>query len=174
LLSEAGFQFTVQVRPTDETWPEHLLPHQVAEFLARQKALVWQDAELAQNLIIVAADTTVVLGQTILNKPADAAQAHAMLHALSGKSHHVITGVAIRTAAGIQSFAESTKVTLREVTRAEIEAYIATGAPLDKAGAYGIQDGFGMAAITHIQGCYYNVMGLPVARLYPYLKQLMG
>jgi septum formation protein len=172
LLSEAGFEFEVQVRPTTEEWPLDLAANEVAEFLAAQKAQAWNKEELTEGQAVLTADTTVVLGDEILNKPSDAAEAQSMLEALSGKSHAVITGIAIQTKAGLISLSETTWVDFRPLTDEEITAYISTGHPFDKAGAYGIQDGFGMAAITGIRGCYYNVMGLPIARLYPFLKQL--
>ena len=163
LLAEAGLPFTVEVRPTDEAWPPHLPAAEVARYLAEQKARAWLQAELADGRIILTADTTVVLGDRILNKPAHVAEARAMLKALSGQTHQVLTGVALYHAGGMESFAETTKVTFGPLAEDEIEAYIATGAPMDKAGAYGIQDGFGMRAVTGIVGDYYNVVGLPVA-----------
>jgi septum formation protein len=172
LLSEAGFKFQVEVRPTEEVWPDATPASAVAETLAQQKALAWDKERLLPNHAVITADTTVVLADRILNKPVDAADAVAMLEALSGQSHRVITGVAVLTLNGLESFSETTWVDFRPLQGAEIQAYIETGHPFDKAGAYGIQDGFGMAAITGIRGCYYNVMGLPMARLYPRLKRL--
>ena len=171
LLSDAGFDFTVEVRPTDETWPPHLPADEVARHLAEQKARAWNKEELTDGRIILTADTTVLLNDTILNKPADAADARRMLEALSGNSHRVITGVALYSSAGIDSFDDTTWVDFRALSTQEIDNYIATGKPFDKAGAYGIQDGLGMVGITGIRGDYYNVMGLPVAKLYPHLVQ---
>ncbi len=163
LLAEAGLAFSVEVRPTDEAWPAHLPAIEVAPYLAAQKARAWQPAELADGRIVLTADTTVVLGGHILNKPADAAEAWAMLQALSGQTHQVVTGVALYHAAGLECWAEVAQVTFKPLSEAEIEAYIATGAPMDKAGAYGIQDGFGMRTVTRIEGDYYAIVGLPVA-----------
>lgn len=171
LLREAGIAHTVEVRPTEEVWPAHLPVGEVARFLAEQKARAWQPEELLDGHIILTADTTVVLGDRILNKPADAAEARTMLQDLSGRAHQVITGVALYSAQGMESFAEVTEVEFRPLSEAEIEAYIATGSPFDKAGAYGIQDGFGMTAVTGIRGDYYNVVGLPVARVWDRLNR---
>lgn len=171
LLLEAGIAHSVEVRSTEEVWPAHLPAGAVARFLAEQKARAWQPDELLDGRIILTADTTVVLGDRILNKPADAAQARAMLRDLSGRTHQVITGVALYSARGMDSFAEITEVEFRPLTETEIEAYIATGSPFDKAGAYGIQDGFGMTAVTGIRGDYYNVVGLPVARVWGRLNR---
>ena len=171
LLSDAGFDFTVEVRPTEETWPPHLPSDEVARYLAEQKTRAWDKSELKDGRIILTADTTVLLEDRILNKPTDAAEARQMLEALSGNSHRVITGVALYSDRGLDSFADTTWVDFRALSTQEIEAYIATGKPFDKAGAYGIQDGLGMVGITCIRGDYYNVMGLPIARLYPHLVQ---
>jgi septum formation protein len=172
LLSEAGFSFTVEVRPTEETWPSHLPVEDVAAYLAEQKARAWGEEELSSEDTVLTADTSVFLGTTILNKPADTAEAWQMLSMLSGTSHRVVTGVAMLTKQGVRSFSETTWVDFRSLADHEIESYIATGKHFDKAGAYGIQDAFGMMATQGIRGCYYNVMGLPIARLYPQLKAL--
>jgi len=162
LLAQAGFDF--QVHPTHI--PEDPFPGEepVAYVmrLAREKA----QAALAQlseeNLVILGADTTVTVDGRILGKPADAADAAGMLRQLSGRSHRVVTGVALVTATSVQVAAEVTSVQFLTMSDAEIEAYIATGEPMDKAGAYGIQ---GRAArwIPRIEGCYFNVVGLPIA-----------
>jgi len=162
LLAQAGFDF--QVHPTHI--PEDPLPGEepVAYVmrLAREKA----QAALAQlsdeNLLILGEDTTVTIDGCILGKPADPADAAGMLRLLSGRSHRVVTGVALITATSVQVAAEVTSVQFLTLSDAEIEAYIATGEPMDKAGAYGIQ---GRAArwIPRIEGCYFNVVGLPLS-----------
>ena len=115
------------------------------------------------DVIVLGADTTVVLDGEILGKPANAADARRMLRALSGRTHQVLTGIAAATRAGITSAVESTDVTFSEIPEAELDAYCATAEPLDKAGAYGIQ-GYAARWIPRIDGCYFNVMGLPIAR----------
>ena len=117
-------------------------------------------------------NTTVVVDGTVLNKPADAAEARAMLQQLSGQTHSVFTGVALTDSASLttHSFVEETRVTFRDLTGSEIDAYVATGAPLDKAGAYGIQEDFGAVFVSRIEGDYYTVVGLPISRLYLELR----
>ena len=116
------------------------------------------------------ADTIVVLDGQVLGKPVDAAQAHAMLRALSGRVHHVITGVCVTTSRQQQSFADVTEVEFACLTDDEIDHYIEHYHPMDKAGAYGIQEWIGYVGVKRINGCFYNVMGLPVPRLYALLK----
>ena len=167
LLAQAGFDF--QVHPTHIS--EDLLPNEepvaYVTRLAREKAQA-AFAQLSaasasvENLVVLGADTTVTLDGHILGKPEDAADAARMLRLLSGRSHRVITGVSVVTAASTEVAAEVTAVQFLTLSDAEIEAYIATGEPMDKAGAYGIQ---GRAArwIPRIEGCYFNVVGLPLA-----------
>ena len=114
-------------------------------------------------LIVLGADTTVILANEILGKPFDSADARLMLRALSGRTHQVLTGIAAATSTGTQSAVESTDVTFSEIPDAELDLYVATSEPLDKAGAYGIQ-GYAARWIPRIDGCYFNVMGLPIAR----------
>lgn len=123
--------------------------------------------------VVIGADTVVVLDGTILNKPVDAADARRMLGALSGRTHTVYTGVAVIDTASKRCVCdfEATEVTFRALDDAEIALYVAGGSPLDKAGAYGIQDDFGAVFIARIDGCYYNVVGLPLTRLYRTLRQ---
>lgn len=128
------------------------------------------DPELA-GLTVLAADTTVVLDGRMLGKPADEGQARLMLHALSGRTHQVTTGVCLISRAGVQAFAETTDVTFGAMTNADVDAYIATGEPMDKAGAYGIQ-GLGGAFVERISGDYYNVVGLPLHRVLAALAAL--
>ncbi len=118
--------------------------------------------------IVVGADTIVVLSGHVLGKPRDSRQARAMLRALSGRTHTVFTGVAlvdVRTG-GWTSFAERTRVTFRKISRSEILEYVRSGSPLDKAGAYGIQDDFGAVFVEKVSGCFYNVVGFPLSRFY--------
>lgn len=174
LLTDAGFAFTIETRPTDEAFPDTMPPDDVAEFLARQKA-----AEFSHDLgnrLILTADTVVVLNNRILNKPADAAEAYRMLRALSDRSHRVRTGVCIlapgdASSGEIISFTDEATVTFAELTDAEIDYYIRVCQPFDKAGAYGAQDFIGLIGVERIEGSFYTVMGLPTHRLYQALKQ---
>jgi septum formation protein len=167
LLTQAGFQF--QVHPAHI--PEDPLPGEepvaYVTRLAREKAQavfarLTEDSAQGQNLVVLGADTTVTVDKHILGKPEDAADAARMLQMLSGRSHRVVTGVAVVTAKSTEVAAEVTAVRFLTLSQAEIEAYVASGEPMDKAGAYAIQ---GRAArwIPRIEGCYFNVVGLPLA-----------
>ncbi|WP_242928130.1 Maf family nucleotide pyrophosphatase [Pontibacter vulgaris] len=172
LLAGLGLQFEVRVKEVHEDFPEHLQREEVAEYLASHKADNYLD-ELKTEILITA-DTIVCLGDNILNKPADYAEAASMLRALSGTSHEVITGVCVATHDSKAVFHDVTKVYFKELTEAEIHYYITQYKPFDKAGAYGIQEWIGMIGIEKIEGSYFNVVGLPVQKLYlhllPYLN----
>jgi septum formation protein len=168
LLNDAGFTFRVEVRPTDELFPSDLPAAEVAGYLARHKAE--QFANDLTNELILCADTIVVVEGTILNKPADDAEARAMLRRLSGRTHQVITGVCLRAEGNLQTISDVAQVTFRELSADEIEYYIRHYQPFDKAGAYGIQEWIGMVGIERIEGSYYTIMGLPVHRVYDLLK----
>jgi septum formation protein len=168
LLNDAGFTFRVEVRPTDELFPSDLPAAEVAGYLARHKAE--QFANDLTNELILCADTIVVVEGTILNKPADDAEARAMLRRLSGRTHQVITGVCLRAEGNLQTISDVAQVTFRELSAYEIEYYIRQYQPFDKAGAYGIQEWIGMVGIERIEGSYYTIMGLPVHRVYDLLK----
>ncbi len=169
LLKAAGFEFEVVVRPVEEVVPENLSPRAAAVEIAETKAKAYPD--LAQDHLIITADTVVVLGHKILGKPKDDSEAIQMLLSLSGRSHEVVSAVCLFHQGRFKSFAESTKVSFRQLTEDEIRHYIDHYQPFDKAGAYGIQEGIGMIGITGIEGDYYNVMGLPLARLYRELEE---
>jgi septum formation protein len=169
LLSQAGFEF--QVHPAHI--PEDPLPGEepiaYVTRLAREKAQVafarlTEAASNGEGLVVLGADTTVTVDNQILGKPEDAADASRMLRMLSGRSHRVVTGVAVVTAQSTEVAAEVTAVRFLTLSEAEIDAYVASGEPMDKAGAYAIQ---GRAArwIPRIEGCYFNVVGLPLARV---------
>ena len=181
LLSDAGFDLEIRPANVDETRLAGESPVELVGRLAAEKAEVTRaalDASPADGLL-VAADTIVWMGDETLGKPKDEADAARMLHELSGRTHHVSTGVcALRLAgdgsvAARASFVETTDVTFWELTDAEIAAYVQTGEPLDKAGAYGIQ-GAGRMLVRKIDGDYPNVVGLPVARLVRELTRLTG
>lgn len=161
LLAAAGFAFSVRPSGVEEIHRPGESPAQYVERLARAKALsvCGDGAEW-----VLAADTTVVCGGAILEKPADAADARSMLRALSGRMHEVLTAVCLRHQGHSWSAVESTRVWFVELPEPDIDAYVDTGEPMDKAGAYGIQ-GAASKFIPRIEGCYFNVVGLPVARV---------
>ena len=172
LLGELGMTFEVIVKPVDESFPDNLDGEKIAEYVAASKAKVFED-DIKANELIIAADTIVWLNGTILGKPSDKADAMRMLREISGKTHEVITGVSIMYADKRVIFTDSTKVTFREMTEAELTYYVEKYSPYDKAGAYGIQEWIGLAACTRIEGSFYNVMGLPVEKLYSVLNGIL-
>jgi septum formation protein len=167
LLSAAGLDFTVRTADIDETPREGEQPLDYVLRLAREKACA---VTCADNEIVIAADTTVVLDNEIMGKPADASDAARMLGALAGRMHEVITGVCVRH--GAEAFTEvaSTAVWFSPLTPNEIEDYVASGEPMDKAGAYGIQ-GLASRFVERVDGSYTNVVGLPVALVYRMLRR---
>lgn len=160
LLERIGLKFTIQAANVDETLLPGLSAREQVMRLSRIKAQAVADTQNEQT-VILSADTVVVLDGTILGKPKDAADAKKMLTALSGRSHLVLTGVTVWSGSGIETHCEETEVFLRPMTEAEIGAYIATGEPMDKAGAYGIQ-GYAALFVEKLVGDYYNVVGLPL------------
>lgn len=166
-MKEAGFAFTVEQSGADESFPADMPLDQVARYLAARKAEVFRPR--LQNEIVVAADTVVILNGAILNKPADRTEAIAMLSGLSGQTHRVMTGVCILSKEKEELFDDTTLVTFKTLTSVEIEYYVDHYKPFDKAGAYGAQDWIGMVAIETISGSYFNVMGLPIHKVYQHL-----
>ncbi|GAA4413758.1 Maf-like protein [Nibrella viscosa] len=169
LMTDAGFAFTIEIRPTDEAFPVDMPAGEVAEYLARQKAEQFRP-DLGRR-IVLCADTVVILDKTILNKPADEADAYRMLKQLSGRSHRVRTGVCILTPDDTISFTDETTVHFAHLTDDEIAYYIRECRPFDKAGAYGAQDFIGLVGIDRLEGSFYTVMGLPTHRVYQALKK---
>ena len=164
LLRRMGLtDFDVRVPDTKETFPQGLSPQEVVSYISREKSDA-AAALCAEDEIIITADTMVFLDDRRLGKPRDEADALAMLTALQGRHHTVCTGVTVRQGGRILTEAESTEVCFRPATEEELRAYIATGEPMDKAGAYGIQ-GLGALLVEGIQGDFFNVMGLPILRL---------
>ncbi|GAB4022068.1 Maf-like protein [Spirosoma migulaei] len=173
LMTDVGFSFTIETRPTDELFPQTMPANEVAEYLARQK--VEQFLPDFGNRIILCADTVVILEDQILNKPQDEADAHRMLQALSGRTHRVRTGVAILSPDStgepqLYSFTDETSVQFASLTDEEITYYIRECKPFDKAGSYGAQDFIGLVGIERLEGSFYTVMGLPTHRVYQALK----
>ena len=163
LLARLGQPFEVMVSDSDEDLPQDMAPEQVVAILAERKALAVAK-QLTYPARVLGADTVVALGQRRLGKPVDEADAVAMLMALQNGWHRVLTGICLWTPEGIESEVVTTQVHMMPISEAEIQAYVATGDPMDKAGAYGIQ-GWAGAYIDRIEGCYYNVMGLPLAQV---------
>ena len=170
LLAGLGYDFEVRVKSgIDESFPDSLPVYEVAEYISQKKAKAY---DVADDEILVTADTIVVLGNDVLGKPKDEADARHMLHALSGNTHQVITGCCIKTVGKTLHFSTVTDVTFRRLTDGEIDHYIKQYKPFDKAGSYGIQEWIGYIGVTSISGSYFNVMGLPVQRIYDALQSL--
>ena len=166
ILSNAGIPFVRDVpRGIDET-PVGEAPKDYVMRLAREKA---EAVAIPPGRIVLGADTTVVIDGEILGKPSDEADAGRMLKLLSGRAHEVITGICLRDCQGVVMDAATTRVWFSQLSETEIEAYVASGEPMDKAGAYGIQ-GLASKLITRIEGCYFNVMGLPISLVYRRLR----
>lgn len=173
LLSEAGFRFdTAEKYECDERVPADLPAPDTAEYIAALKSRAYPEP-LAENEILITADTVVIVGDEVLGKPADRNDALRMLRLLSGRTHTVTTGVMFRTADKSLIFKAETAVTFRKLTDEEAEYYVDNFRPYDKAGAYGIQEWIGYAATERIEGSFYNVMGLPVQRLYKELEDFL-
>ncbi len=156
----------------EECYPADLEADKVAEYLSQLKSNAYPHA-LASNDILLTADTVVILGDKILGKPHSEAEAVEMISALSGATHKVVTGVTLRTTKQTISFSAESLVSFRTLDAEEISYYVEKYRPLDKAGAYGIQEWIGYIGIEGIEGSFYNVMGLPVQRLYATLKELI-
>ncbi|MBR1538705.1 MAG: septum formation protein Maf [Bacteroidales bacterium] len=166
LLKGLDIDFTVEPGKDEREAFSADLPHtEIPAFLARHKSVTFH-RDLAPREVLVTADTLVFLDEQILGKPHSREEAATMLRDLSGRTHTVITGMALRTAGKIHSFSDTTEVDFKILTEAEIDYYIEKYRPYDKAGAYGIQEWIGYVGITAIRGSYFNVMGLPVQRLY--------
>lgn len=166
LLAGLGVPFEVRVlQDIDEHYPENLPVNEVARYIAKEKADAYRRIVAADELIITA-DTVVIVGDEILGKPMDEADAVRMLRLLSGRTHQVTTGVCLLTAEKERCFDVTTDVTFKTLTDEEIHYYVNRYRPFDKAGAYGIQEWIGYIGVTGLNGSYYNVMGLPVQRIY--------
>jgi septum formation protein len=165
LLKELGLHFEVRTKNTDESFPLHLKGAEIPEYLCKKKAEAFRP-ELKPGELIITADTVVWIGNEVLNKPEDHADAVRMLKMLSGNMHQVFTGVCLMSSEKTKNFTAETKVYFKDLSDAEIEHYILHSKPFDKAGAYGAQDWIGLVGVKRIEGTYFNVMGLPMFELY--------
>lgn len=170
LLAGLDLDFKVKViKGVSESYPESLRAEEVPQYISREKAAAYQ---VADDELLLTADTVVVVDNTILCKPHDADDARRMLRLISGRTHQVVTGVTLTTAKAQKTFGVTTDVTFRQLTDDEINYYISHYRPFDKAGAYGIQEWIGYIGVTSIHGSYYNVMGLPVQRIYQEIMKM--
>ena len=170
LLEGLDLEFEVRVLPgIDETYPLTLPAAEIPLYIAKEKADEYR-SQLTDKDLLITADTVVILGEDVLGKPVDNQDAFRMLRLLSGKTHQVVTGVCIITNLRQSQFSVSTDVSFDELSDSEIEYYIKTYSPMDKAGAYGIQEWIGHVAVSSLNGSYFNVMGFPVQRIYKELK----
>ena len=170
LLAGLGIPFEVRViEDIDEHFPEQLPASETALYIAKRKAEAYR-GQMADDELIITADTVVIVGDEILGKPADEADALRMLRLLSGRTHQVTTGVCLMTTKMQRSFDVTTDVTFKTLSDEEIIYYVNRYKPFDKAGAYGIQEWIGYIGVTGLHGSYYNVMGLPVQRIYTELQ----
>lgn len=170
MLSQLGIEFSATDADIDESFPPGLTPDETAIYIAEKKADHFADQLEDPANIIITADTLVLIGGLILGKPADRDEARKMLSTLSGKMHQVVTGICIRSRDKSRSFTSWTEVYFKELSEEEIEYYIDNYHPYDKAGAYGAQEWIGYIGISRLEGSYFNVMGLPIDRVYEELK----
>ena len=174
LLGDLGIEFQVRtIKGIDESYPDDLPVLEIAEYISRKKAHAYR-AEMQLGELIITADTVVILGDEVLGKPKDADDARRMLRELSGKTHKVVTGVTIVTADATRSFSAVSDVEFAELSDEDINYYVDNYRPLDKAGAYGIQEWIGCMGVRNINGSFYNVMGLPLHRLYTELNTMLN
>lgn len=170
LLAGLGVKYRVTSLPdVDESYPSSLQGEEIPLYISQLKADAYR-SQMNPNTLLITADTIVWLDGKVYGKPHDEAEACEMLRALSGRTHTVITGVTLTSACRRKSFAVSTEVTFAALTDEEIGYYVSHYRPLDKAGAYGVQEWIGYIGVTGMNGSYYNVMGLPIQRLYTELK----
>ena len=172
LLRETGLKFDVVIKEYEEIYPEGLDGEAIAKYVAHEKAASFKN-EISDYEIVIAADTIVWCNGKVLGKPLDYKDAVRILKEISGNTHKVITGVSLLSRSGELTFSESTKVVFEALSEEEISYYINKYKPYDKAGAYGIQEWIGIVACSHIDGSYFNVVGLPVQRLYAELKNFI-
>lgn len=170
LLSGLVIDFEVRIiQGIDESYPSDIKVTEIAEYISRKKASAYL-VGMADDELIITADTIVVLDDCVLGKPKDSDEAKSMLSLLSGKTHQVITGVCVCTKSQTKSFSVTSEVTFKQLSDEEIDYYVETYKPLDKAGSYGIQEWIGYIGVTSLSGSYFNVMGFPVQRIYEVLR----
>ncbi|MCQ2311294.1 MAG: Maf-like protein [Paludibacteraceae bacterium] len=174
LLAGLDIPFTAINIHADESYPSSLQKGDIPEYIACEKARAYS-CQLKEDELLITADTIVWLDGEVLGKPKNEQEACRMLHQLSGRTHQVYTGVCFMTAQGItERFSDQTDVTFKELTEEEIADYVQRYKPLDKAGAYGVQEWIGYIAVTGLKGSYFNVMGFPINRVYEVLKRHIG
>ena len=172
LLSMMDIEFdTIRLNDVNEVFPASLHAEEVAAYLSRLKAQSYID-KIDSETILITADTVVIVDDKIMGKPKNASEAKFMLQRLSGGNHKVITGVSLTTAGAIHTFDEVTIVEFDKISDADIDYYVEKYHPFDKAGSYGIQEWIGLIGVKKIDGCFYNVMGLPTSALYRHLKSM--
>jgi len=171
LMEELGLQFTIQPKNVEEIYPDNLKREDIPLFLSKLKANAFSEEEL-EGKIVLTADTIVWLNDCELQKPIDLEDAKRMIRQLSGTTHEVYTAITLRTSEKTISDFDRTEVHFRELTEDEIDFYVQKYKPLDKAGAYGIQEWIGYIGIDRIDGCYFNVMGLPLRKVYAGLNSI--
>lgn len=170
LLRGMGVDFEILTKETPEDYPADLPLDEVPKYLSLQKSQAFDDKDLPEDYLLITSDTVVICEGEILGKPKDREDAMRMLQLLSDKTHHVVTGVTVRSAEMTMSFAVRSNVTFAQLDEEEIDYYIEHCKPFDKAGAYGIQEWIGYVGISGLEGSFYNVMGLPTRKLYQCLK----
>ena len=171
LLAGLGIGFEVRVMPgIDESYPDDLPVADIAQHIATKKAAAY---DIDNGELLITADTVVIVDDVVLGKPRDDDEARHMLRTLSGRTHQVTTGVCLKTQSCTHSFSVTTDVTFKPLTEEEIAHYVSHYKPFDKAGAYGIQEWIGFIGVTGLQGSYFNVMGLPVQRIYMELSRVL-
>ncbi|WP_378175133.1 Maf-like protein [Aquimarina sp. SS2-1] len=171
-FKDLDLDFSIQLKEVEEVYPDHLNASEISDYLAELKAKEF--TQLQPNDILVTSDTIVWHQNKALGKPKNIEDAKKMISSLSGQTHEVITSVCFKTPKTTKTINQTTKVTFKTLSSAEVDYYVETFSPLDKAGAYGIQEWIGYIGITHIEGSYFNVMGLPVQLVYETLIELAG
>ncbi|MDY4668048.1 MAG: Maf-like protein [Prevotella sp.] len=172
LLAGLDLDFEVKVIPgIAENYPDCLPSERIPQYIAAEKAEAYKGS-IAPDEVVITADTVVILNDEIMGKPKDDAQAREMLHKLSGKTHQVTTGVCLTTVSSQKQFHVTSHVTFKLLSDEEIDYYVSHYHPLDKAGAYGIQEWIGYVGVTRLEGSFFNVMGLPVQRIWEELKTI--
>lgn len=169
LFKELKFDFTIEIKEVDEIYPNHLIKEEIPTYLAELKAAAFNET-ITDDQLIITADTIVWVNNSILGKPKNYNDAYSMLETLSGNKHTVYTGVCLKSKNKTTTFWSSTDVYFRKLESNEIEFYLENYKPYDKAGSYGIQEWIGYIGIEKIEGSYFNVMGLPIQKLYDELK----